>query len=60
MGDDRGKLVGFVSYPAVVGEGDPAVGGNSAQPDVVCAIVKEMVGVSLDVKSGGAKDFGKL
>ena len=60
VGYDRGKLVGFVSYPAVVGEGDPAVGGNSAQPHVVCAIVKEMVGVSLHGKSAGSKDVGKL
>ena len=60
VGDDCGKFVGFVSYPAIVGEGDPALGGNSAQPHVVCAIVREMVGMSLYVKSGGAKDVGKL
>jgi hypothetical protein len=60
VGHYRGKLVGFVSYPAVVGEGDPTVGRYTAQPHFVCAIVREVVSVSLYVESSGAKNVGEL
>ena len=58
--DDGRKLVRLIADAPIVRDGDPAVARDIAQPFVVRAIRREVIGVSLYAKSGVTEDGGEL
>jgi len=60
MTNDCCKFVRFVSDAAVVGYGDPSSSGHFAEPHIIRARWRKVVGVALDGQPCGAQGVRKL
>lgn len=60
MSNDRGELVRFVPYALIVAYGYPTLLADGAQPLLIRAIGREMVGVAFDLQSRCGEDLRKV
>lgn len=60
MPHDRGKFVGLVANPAIMGDGHPAALADGFQPLFVRAVGREVVCMTFDGQAGVAQDVRKF